>query len=78
MLSATGEMAGWLGEVMDPAGTDLWREFEYPPRWQSSTLLGVTSDATTTVIDGSKPTEVAKGVFIEFELRVSQAVAPRP
>jgi hypothetical protein len=76
VLSGTGEMAGWLGEVMDPTGTDLWREFEYPPRWQSSTLLGVTSDATTILIDGSKPAEVASHVIIEFELYVSQTAPP--
>jgi hypothetical protein len=36
VLSATGETAEWLREVMDPAGTDLWRAYDQPPRWAST------------------------------------------
>jgi hypothetical protein len=78
VLSATGEMAGWLGEVMDPKGTDLWREFDYRPRWYSWELGGVgIGDASDAVPDLPDTGDVASFVRFEFELYLPP-VAPPP
>lgn len=69
VLSATGEMAGWLGEVMDPAGTDLWREYDYLPRWESAEGGGVsTSDGLGVLPKGSDTADVPSRLRFEFNM----------
>jgi hypothetical protein len=69
VLSATGEMAGWLGEVMDPAGTDLWREYEYLPRWGSSERGGMSTDGGVGILPkGSDTADVPSRLWFEFNM----------
>jgi hypothetical protein len=78
VLSATGEMAEWLGEVMDPSGTDLWRAYRQPPQWFSWELGGVAiTSGTVSIPDLAGAEEVANFVQFGFELYIPP-VAPPP